>query len=251
MDRPLALVVSDSEEGSIPFAGRLTNPDRGTIRDDAGRSALGQWRARRWWIITLLAASLVLGSMAVAKGPQHLIEFTHSEGCWGGALSEDPLHCYVLEEAQREGLITVDGVFVVGRLLRMYVTEDDLPDEELVEFLVARGHEFIDRWPGRVSYNLKYSYCHSELEAAYAECVLRDTFWAVPDINPWDSPYANIMLWPGGSESRFTKGGMGFLAPAVAPGSAPQPGPGSGPGRRVRRVWDRRDELPRVGLRWP
>ena len=165
------------------------------------------WTRRRCWIITLLAASLVLGSMAVARGPQHLIEFTHSEGCWGGALSEDPLHCYVLEEAQREGLITVDGVFVVGRLLRMYVTEDDLPDEELVEFLVAKGHEFIDRWPGRVSYNLKYSFCHSELEAAYAECMLRDTFWAVPNINPWDSPYANIMLWPGGSESRFTKGG--------------------------------------------
>ena len=48
------------------------------------------WARHRWWIPALLAASMVLGSMAVAKGPQ-LSGFMSDEPFRGGVLSQDPL----------------------------------------------------------------------------------------------------------------------------------------------------------------
>ena len=32
--------------------------------------------------------------------------------CWNGALTEDPLHCYIFEEAQRAGEIDIAAVYV-------------------------------------------------------------------------------------------------------------------------------------------
>ena len=33
------------------------------------------------------------------------------DDCWSGALSADPLHCYVIDQAHRDGVIEVEGVY--------------------------------------------------------------------------------------------------------------------------------------------
>ena len=48
-----------------------------------------------------------------------------SDDCFGGALSQDPLHCYVLEQAHNEGIIEVDAVYWGGRVLYLFLTEED------------------------------------------------------------------------------------------------------------------------------
>ena len=70
----------------------------------AVRLALRRLRVRVKPLVALVAAAMI-GVVALGA--------TEPLGdCWGGALSAEPLHCYVLEEAQRAGVIEVAAVFV-------------------------------------------------------------------------------------------------------------------------------------------
>ncbi len=122
-------------------------------------------------------------------------------------MAEDPVQCYVLEEAQREGLIDVEGVFLAGNSIYMYVSQPESPI--LGEFMLAKAREFIDRWPERVSYNLEIHQCPQSTSgtAGYSECMLRWTFWEAGEITPWDSPYSRILLKTGGVSARYEIGG--------------------------------------------
>ena len=46
-----------------------------------------------------------------------------TSGCFGGVLSQDPLHCYVFEEAQREGIIDVAAMYEVAGALFIYLNQ--------------------------------------------------------------------------------------------------------------------------------
>ena len=66
--------------------------------------------------------------------------------CWGGALGEDPLHCHVLEEAQRAGKFRVVEVYEAPNDVLHVILDREKTlkgDFELAEFLVDRGYEFV------------------------------------------------------------------------------------------------------------
>ena len=46
-----------------------------------------------------------------------------SDDCFGGALSDDALHCYVLQKAHDEGIIVVDAVYRGGKVLFVYLDQ--------------------------------------------------------------------------------------------------------------------------------
>ena len=127
--------------------------------------------------------------------------------CWGGALSDDPLHCYALEKAQREGLIEVEGVYDAFGELRIFLnflTGPTVPDlelqrryEELDDTLTSNGREFATRFPERVTYNLPIAVCRT----LDLECALDRTF-ETELLVPWDSPYISIVLHPGDADAR-------------------------------------------------
>ena len=70
---------------------------------------------KRTGVILLLAALLLTAyssAIPLAHAPESdAPAATPPAGdCWGGVLSDDPLHCYALEEAQRDGVIVVEGL---------------------------------------------------------------------------------------------------------------------------------------------
>ena len=72
----------------------------------------------------------------VAPPPRH---------CWGGVLFEDPLHCYVFEEAQRAGLMEVDSIFLAPGLapLYVYLKQSEMPNAALLKFLRDKTYEYM------------------------------------------------------------------------------------------------------------
>ena len=57
-------------------------------------------------VLSVAALAVLSSSVAHAEEPPG--------DCWGEVLSDDPLHCYALEEAHREGVIEVEGVYDDG-----------------------------------------------------------------------------------------------------------------------------------------
>ena len=133
--------------------------------------------------------------------------------CWSGALSDDPLHCYALEEAQRDGIIEVEGVYDASGELHIFFNYRTGPPvsalfdqgrlEELVEVLKDNAREFVAQFPERVTYNLPFHFCGPPDPAeTYRDCILNRTFELV--VVPWDSPYIRIFLVSGGADARQT-----------------------------------------------
>ena len=135
-------------------------------------------------------------------------------------LSQDPLRCYALEEAEREGLIDVEAVYIDQNYVYMCVTQPQLP--RLDGCLKGKGREFIENWRDRVMYNLSRHSCYDLAgSAGYEDCILDWTFWLGGTISPWDSPYLRIRWEPGGADSRYDEGGWASwrqLWPSVTQG---------------------------------
>ncbi len=84
-------------------------------------SKLGRPRWRRIAAV-LSAAAFAIAVLAVYTAPS--VHAAPPPGdCWGGALSDDPLHFYVLEEAQRAGVIEVTAIYEGGAALYVYLAQ--------------------------------------------------------------------------------------------------------------------------------
>ena len=90
--------------------------------------------------LAVIAAASLLSVMTV-----HAAET--SDDCFGGALSQDPLHCYVLEQAHNEGIIEVDGVYQGGETLHLFLVGEELlePDSEEYSYLRTKAQEEVGR----------------------------------------------------------------------------------------------------------
>lgn len=145
--------------------------------------------------------------------------------CWGGVLSDDPLHCYALEEAQRDGVIVVEGLYLVGNELRVYFrfASDSTTYFALPDILRANAREFAIQHPGRVTYNFGDHRCSGgDGEASFRDCMLDYTFTSGGPIFPWDSSYDVITLNTGGAKGRKQAAGWASwrqLWPADSPGA--------------------------------
>ena len=70
---------------------------------------------------------------------------TAVEDCWNGVLSDDPLHCYILEEAQREGQIDVVAMYLArdGGALYIFLSQTAPISDAVGDFLRAKAHEYL------------------------------------------------------------------------------------------------------------
>ena len=98
----------------------------------------------------LLWPSLAAGILSLFLGI-YSIPVIHAEeppdDCWGGTLSADPLHCHVIDEAHREGIIEVEGIYDDGNgalyiFFNYLRTVEDRVYPELMEYFRQKGKEF-------------------------------------------------------------------------------------------------------------
>ena len=129
--------------------------------------------------------------------------------CWTGALSADPLHCYALEETQRDGHIAVEGLYEAGRVLYIFFRDFRLTGTraELDDILKQNAREFTIQSPERVFYDFTIHRCSSgDHQDTYLDCMLSYTF-DHGSFHPWSSDYDNIYLAPGGADARRSRPG--------------------------------------------
>ena len=133
--------------------------------------------------------------------------------CYNEVLSPDPMQCYALEQAEADDVIEVDGIYTNNRGM-LYLFYNYLP--KIIE------HPTIDLTPKLRSYGLEYAEEHPSL-APYSrvgEACQSATFGGANDtydslaecgatltfdygrVEPRYTPYAQILLNPGGSEAR-------------------------------------------------
>ena len=147
--------------------------------------------------------------------------------CWNGALSGDPLHCYILEEAQRAGQIEVDAVYLApgGGPLYIFLRQDEPIGEQVSSFFKEKAYEYLGSAEGKRRYDAWE--CEGHMGDQRKSCldgILWMTRWqgfghprsrALPPSNVYES----ITLYVGGAESRKTELGWASwrqVWPAVA-----------------------------------
>ena len=131
--------------------------------------------------------------------------------CFGGALSQDPPHCYAMEQAQRQGVIDVEKVYDAGGILYLSLRRDEPLGDDAAQFLKDRFYEFYDRWPDEVPVSPRYDLCTSRYD--YRECYLDRTGWI--DISvlrgitvlPKSMVYKDIRFHIGGETARLLEPG--------------------------------------------
>ena len=131
--------------------------------------------------------------------------------CFGGALSEDPLHCYVLERARAAGLIDVAGIYKTlggvetGRpLLYVSIRETKLP-AELFRYTREQAYAFYDSWPELVPFEKYGSLCieiYKNDPEEFPRCYLSSTGGRAKTLLPRPSAYERVLLVSGGEEGR-------------------------------------------------
>ena len=129
--------------------------------------------------------------------------------CWNGVLSDDPLHCYILEEAQREGQIDVVAMYLArdGGALYIFLSQTAPISDAVGDFLRAKAHEYL-RNAGSCG-----DYTGDERTRCFDEALYGDSYiplwrnfqyWsALPD----SRGYSNILLRVGGAEGRRSEPG--------------------------------------------
>ena len=85
-----------------------------------------------------LAGSIALFLMALV-----FTGTTHADAppgrCWGGILSESPLHCHVLEEAERDGIIEVDAMYRAGTELFVYLDQTEPVGDDVYQYMQRKA----------------------------------------------------------------------------------------------------------------
>ena len=76
--------------------------------------------------------------------------------CWNGALSDDPVFCYFLEEAQRAGHIEVAAVYETpgGGRLYIYLRQREHVSDEVGAFFKEKAHEYLESAEGYDAYRV-------------------------------------------------------------------------------------------------
>ncbi len=176
--------------------------------------------ATSWWCF-LLAAVLLLASTTTAHAlktsADDQLPTTASElppgDCWGGVLSAEPVHCYVLEESQREGAITVEAIYDRGDILYVYL-QANRPELESSEGRTAlfqsKARQYLQENPGMLALSDAHGDACSRYdprtESELIDCLIELTFWGT-QFAPWQLSYGEIRIYVGGAEARKKRGG--------------------------------------------
>ena len=174
--------------------------------------------------------------------------------CFGGALSEHPLHCYVLKQAQAEGLIDVLAVYEGGDGRVLYVSINGELSGALYRFAEEKSYSFYDTWPELLP---EEKYGVYGCDGTVRECYLELRYWHSNGgrfalLPPPRGGYKRLQVVPGEDAGRRSVRGLGVVAAGVVERSRAErdsnPWGWRKPHDRVRRLGCRRDQLPRDGL---
>ena len=94
-----------------------------------------------------VGAATIIAALAVAALTLYAVPFNPPLGdCFGGTLSPNPLYCYALEQARRQGVIDIHAIYDVNGSLYVSITTES-PGARLDNYLMAKLTEFLYRWP--------------------------------------------------------------------------------------------------------
>ncbi len=194
----------------------------------------GMAQRTRWVAGVGMALAVALAAVwLIAADPKS--EPAVIDDCFGGALSEDPIHCTVLQLAHNEGIMEVDAVYRAGTLLYLYLAQSERVSDEVYDYIRDKAREEVARGGGRAC---KY------LGDGCSRGILRRLL-------PASAVYGDIELRTGGADGRRSHGGWVAyrqLWPVVAGGvrrnaRGLQRDHGN---RHLRRLRRRYHKLPRV-----
>ena len=110
-------------------------------------------------------------------------------------MSEDPLHCWLLEQAQGDGIIDVDAIYRVGQSLHIYLKQEEPLGEDVYRYLLEKAGT-------REFECLTIPLIRG---CALGVFVYREWWPDVLYILPMSQVYEDIRLLPGGADARLSE----------------------------------------------
>ncbi len=149
--------------------------------------------------------------------------------CYGGALSEDPIICYVVKRAEAEGLIDVLGVYEGGEggYHQLYVSIRQELTQEFVGFSLGTMYTFYQNWPELLPKE-KYAPTLGRPCTAFPNCYLLAKWqrnraaWDQRRLLPAPTRYQWAQFVPGGEPGRRDVPGWASWRQLWPPASAQQ-----------------------------
>ena len=194
------------------------------INSYLGRGSIWKWAAA--FATTMLFITFAVYGVASISAPESTpTPAAASDGdssgvpappgdCWAGALSQEQIHCYFLEAAQRAEKIEVAAVYLAsgGGPLYIFLRQTEAISDEVADFFEAKAHEYIETEydAGRSGLPLEQckGYSGDERKACFNDA-LGNPSWR--DFNPQQSralprskTYEDILLKIGGADGRRT-----------------------------------------------
>ena len=146
--------------------------------------------------------------------------------CFGGALSEDPLHCYVLEKAQEQELIDIVAMYSDADrdVLVISISQDEL-EPELSRFTLKESYAFVEKWPELAEETYGGLRLFGEQCDSFPFCYITVTGGTTDPryILPYSIEYGTVLFVPGGDAAVRNQPGWASwrqVWPAVASGAS-------------------------------
>ena len=146
--------------------------------------------------------------------------------CWNGVLSDDPLHCDILEEAQRAGEIDIVAIYLArdGGPLYVFLSQTAPISDAVGDFLRTKAHEYLRNGPQCGDFTGDdRTRCFDEVLNGDSYIPLWRNFQyssALPD----SRGYSNILLRVGGTDGRRSVPGWGSWSQVWPAGGRPARG---------------------------
>ena len=204
---PYARGSSDRPDVDLPVTAQLR-----ALRE-AAPGVCSMVRGSRTFAITamaVLALALVVSSVSVVQAqdaeqtatPAPTAEAGPPLGdCYGGALSQDPLHCYALEQAERRKLIDVTALYAApgDGPLYVWLKQTGPVSDAVYAFLKTKSYDFYDRWPDQVVDGGGYA---DVCSGGYRACVLDRISWDEDFMLPSLPTYGYAVFHVGGEKAQ-------------------------------------------------
>ena len=125
--------------------------------------------------------------------------------CFGGVLTSEPLHCYILGKAEQRRVIDVEAIYEApSRVLYVMLSQQEPLSESALRFLEVTSGEYFE-----VERPAQWEYWHRICQRrSLKECALAFAQWRV-GVMPLSIDYASIHIRTGGPEARRKEPGWG------------------------------------------
>ena len=166
---------------------------------------------RRRWTALAVVASVGLLLTILSASPTPPAE-PPLQGCFDKALSDDPMICYILEQAQEEEIIEVAAIYRADDDLHyVYLTQTEPVGDKVGEFFRDKVEEFIDSWPeialkepypDYVAGCMRERWIRKYPGHDYKSCLLDATHWKGDTLLPYSVSYGAILVRTGGTDGK-------------------------------------------------